>query len=171
MRLRDAVDGGRRDVDGPADAGLERGGEERRRAVDVDRADLGVRAADRQCGGGVHEHVCPGHEAARGSGVAHVAMKLVDVTLELGVVERRGVERADGVPLGEEPPSEVEAEEAGAAGDRPEHGRHDIGSKPTLSRAWLRVRLTAGGGWTLLPTQGGAEGLSERSAAVSGGQW
>jgi hypothetical protein len=128
VRLRDAVDGGRRDVDGPADAGVECCGEERRRAVDVDRADLGVRAADRQSGGGVHEHICPGDEAARCRRVAHVAAVLIDVRLELGFVERREVERADSVSLGKEPPREMEAEEAGTAGDRPEHGR---------SRYWL----------------------------------
>ena len=38
------------------------------------------------------------------------------------IVERRHVERPHVGAVGEQPPREVETEEAGAAGDRPEHG-------------------------------------------------
>ena len=43
---------------------------------------------------------------------AHVAVQLVDAALELLVVERREVERPHLVPVGHEPPREVQAEEA-----------------------------------------------------------
>ncbi len=60
-------------------------------------------------------------EPAHGVGVANVAAELLDGTLELGVVERRHVERANGVAVCEQPPREVQAEETRAAGDRVQH--------------------------------------------------
>ena len=48
---------------------------------------------------------------------ADVAAHLLDAALELGVLERRDIERAHGAAVGEHAPGEVEAEEAGTAGD------------------------------------------------------
>ena len=50
-------------------------------------------------------------------------MQLLDRRLEPGVVERREVERAHLVAVRDEPPRQVQAEEARAARDRPQHGR------------------------------------------------
>jgi hypothetical protein len=52
--------------------------------------------------------------AARRRADADVAAQLVDPPLETRLVERREVERAHLVPVGEQPPREVQAEEAGA---------------------------------------------------------
>ena len=79
------------------------------------------------------EHVgALGQPRGRGR-VAHVAAQLLDRALELGVVERREVERAHLVPVGQQPAREMEPEEAGPAGDRPAHrgrtlrARHEPG--------------------------------------------
>ena len=49
-------------------------------------------------------------------------MDLLDAPGERRVVERREIEDADGVPVADQAPGEVQAEEARAAGDRDEHG-------------------------------------------------
>ena len=53
--------------------------------------------------------------------VADVATQLFDRTLELGVVEGHDVEGAHLVAVGQQPSSQMQAEEARAAGDRPPH--------------------------------------------------
>src|SRR5436305_2102384 len=68
---------------------------------------------------GVLADVSAGAEPARPFGVADVASLLVHRALELGVVQRHDVQRADLVTLGEQPPREVQAEKARTAGDRP----------------------------------------------------
>ena len=119
MLLGDAVDGGRRDEDDPADARVTCGQEDVLGSADVDRADRRARGLDRERGRGVHDDVSAGAEPARPFGVADVASLLVHRALELGVVQRHDVQRADLVTLGEQPPREVQAEKARTAGDRP----------------------------------------------------
>ena len=60
-------------------------------------------------------------EPAHSFEVAHVAPQLVDGALELDVVEGRHVERANSVPVGEQPPGKVQAEKSRTAGDRVQH--------------------------------------------------
>ena len=43
---------------------------------------------------------------------------------------------------------EMQAQESGAARDRPEHGPDDIGSNPAQFRSDFSGTLEAGGGWT-----------------------
>ena len=119
--LRDPVDRRRRDQDRPANAGLERGRERDRGAVDVDGADRLARGLDRERRRRVDEHVGAVDETGGGGRVADVAAQLLGPALQLLVVERREVERAHVVALGEQTPREVQAEEARAAGDRPSH--------------------------------------------------
>src|SRR5207244_11881449 len=88
-----------------------------------DRANLLARGADRQRGRGVDDDVGPGAELARACRVADVAAELLDRPFELGIVEPREVERPHVVPLGEQPPGQVQPEEARAAAARPEHQR------------------------------------------------
>ncbi len=122
--LGDPVDGRRRDQHRPADARLEGGGERDRRAVHVRRVDRVARGLDRKRRGRMHDHVGPVHEAGHGGGVAHVPSQLFDVRLELLVVERREIEGPHLVAVRDEPPGEVETEEARAAGDGPPHQSH-----------------------------------------------
>src|SRR5918992_5931168 len=77
------------------------------------------------------EHVGARCELTGTCRVTDVAAELFDVALELRIVEGRDVERAHGVPVGEEPPRELEAEEPGPARDRPEHGA-------ILAHSWHR---------------------------------
>src|SRR4029079_3428707 len=97
------------------------GCEHRRGARDVDRANRLARGLDRQCRRRVDEDVGFLHETRRVGRVAHVAAKLLDRPLELGLVQGREIERADVVPAGEQPPCEMEPEKGGSAGDRPAH--------------------------------------------------
>jgi hypothetical protein len=120
MLFRHAVDGRRGDEDHALDAGLRGDGEQRQRPVDVDRADLLARAADRQRCRGVHEDPRAVDQLATSHFVANVPAKFLDGDSRL--VERDEVERAHLVAVGEEPPREVQAEEARSAGDRPQHG-------------------------------------------------
>jgi hypothetical protein len=62
----------------------------------------------------VDEDRSAGDELARPGRVADVAAELVDSALEARLVERRQVERADDMAVGEGP-REVQAEEARAA--------------------------------------------------------
>ena len=63
----------------------------------------------------MHDDVGARDELAHALAVADVAAELLDRLLEGGVVERRHVDRADVVAVGEQPPGEVQAEEACAA--------------------------------------------------------
>src|SRR6266511_808170 len=89
--------------------------------ADVDRSDRRPGCLDRQRRGGMDDHVGARDQLADALSISHVASELLDRTLELDVVQRHHVQRAHGVPLGEQPSREVQAEEARAAGDRPEH--------------------------------------------------
>jgi hypothetical protein len=73
----------------------------------------------------VDEDICAVAQPCHGDRVADVAAQLLDRALELRVVEGRHVERPHVVTFPEEPPGEVEAEEARAARDRPPHRRRD----------------------------------------------
>ena len=106
-----AVDRRRRDENDAADAGLERGGEERRGAFDVHGVDLVAGAADRESGGGVDEDRGAGNELTGPAGVADVAAELLDLAREAGLVERRQVQRSHGVAA-RETPREVQPEES-----------------------------------------------------------
>ena len=101
VALGHAVDGGRRDQDHTPDACLERGAEDGGGALDVDRADRRARRLDRQCRRGVDDDVGARHELARVPLGANVAAHLLDTALELAVVERGNVQRADRVALRE----------------------------------------------------------------------
>jgi hypothetical protein len=70
----------------------------------------------------MHEHVGAGDEAARLGRQADVTVDLFDAALERRIVQRREVERAHGMAVGDEAPCEVQAEEARAARDRDQHG-------------------------------------------------
>ena len=61
------------------------------------------------------EHVGAVDERARVARRANVAAQLLDRRSSSGVVERREVERPHLVPVGDEPPREVQAEKARAA--------------------------------------------------------
>ncbi len=61
-------------------------------------------------------------EAPGIGGQPDVSAELVDSSLQPGVVQRREIERTDGVTVGDESPCQVQAQEARAAGDRDEHG-------------------------------------------------
>ena len=67
------------------------------------------------------EHVGAVHEPRRIGGIADVAAQFLDRALELGVIERSDVERADLAAVPSETAGEVQTEEARAAGDRPAH--------------------------------------------------
>jgi hypothetical protein len=69
----------------------------------------------------VQDDVRAGDQRAHGSQVTDIRSPLVDGALELGVVERNDVEGAHVMTVGKEPPREVQAEEARAARNRPEH--------------------------------------------------
>ena len=71
----------------------------------------------------MNEDVCARRERGRVPSDANVAAQLLDRALELGLVERREVERAHLVPVGEQPPREVQPEKPGPSGDRPAHPR------------------------------------------------
>ena len=116
-----AVHRGRRDQQRATDAGLLRRDEDVLGAADVDRADLRARGLDRERGRGVHDDVGARDEPANRVEIADVAAKLVDRAFEPGVVERRHVERAHVVAVGEKPSREVQAEESRAAGDCVQH--------------------------------------------------
>ena len=64
------------------------------------------------------DDVGPRDERAHVALGADVAAHLLDAALELAVVERRDIERADRAAVGEHAAREVEPEEAGPAGDR-----------------------------------------------------
>ena len=121
MLLRHAVDRGRRDEDDTPDARVVRGAQHVLGSADVDRANRFARGLDRQRRRRVHDHVGARHELADAVAVANVAAQLLDGALELGVVQRDDVEGSHVMPVGEQPSSEVQAEKARAAGDRPEH--------------------------------------------------
>ena len=61
-------------------------------------------------------------EPPRVGGEPHVALELLDLPVEPGIVERGEVEDAHLVPVADQASGEVQAEEARAAGDRDEHG-------------------------------------------------
>ena len=77
------------------------------------------------------------------SGITHVAAELLDGRLERRIVERRDVQRPHRLAVGHQSPSEMEAEEARAAGDRHRHpgaacsesSRSSAGSRPSESRS------------------------------------
>src|SRR5439155_10593039 len=113
------------------------------------------RAAARERRRRVHEPVGPFGQASRGGEIANLSPHLLDRLFELGLVERRDVERPDGVAVREQPPREVEAEKPGPAGDRPEHAvtilaQNRIG--PARGRG-VRWRRAAGG--IIFPTRVG----------------
>jgi hypothetical protein len=120
--LGHAVDGRRRDQHDPPDAGLERGAERDGRLLDVDRPDCVARDLDGERRRGVDEDFGACHEPSRVGTEAHIAVDLLDTPRERRIVEWREIEDADGVPLADQAPGEVQAEEARAAGDRDEHG-------------------------------------------------
>jgi hypothetical protein len=55
----------------------------------------------------MHEHVGALDELPRRPRLAHVAAQLLDGSLQLGLVERRDVERPHVVPVGEQPTRQV----------------------------------------------------------------
>ena len=122
MVVGHAVHSSRRDQHDAPDAGLERGTQRDRCALDVDPTDRGPRHLDRKRGGGVDEHVGTRDEPPSVRGQPDVAAQLLDPTLEARILERHEVERPHVVPVGDEPTREMQAEEAGPAGDRHEHG-------------------------------------------------
>ena len=71
-------------------------------------------------------------------GHADVALELLDPAREPCVVERDEVESADLMAVGDEPTREMEAEEAGAAGDRHAHRRKVPAARARAGR--LRAR-------------------------------
>ncbi len=68
------------------------------------------------------EHVGAGHQAPCIRREPDVAAELLHVALQRGVVERREIEGAHRMPVGDEASGEMQAEKARAAGDRDEHG-------------------------------------------------
>ena len=104
VALWHAVYRSRRDQHHPPHAGVERRGKKRRRPADVDRANRLARRLDRQRRRRMHEHLGAGDELGRAPPVADVAAQLLDRCFELRVVERGEVERADRVPVGQQPP-------------------------------------------------------------------
>jgi hypothetical protein len=120
--LGHAVDGRRRDQHDPPHAGLERSAERDGRPLDVDRPDRVARDLDGERRRGVDEDVGARHEPSCVGREAHVAADLLDTPGERRIVERREIEDADDVPVADQAPGEVQAEEARAAGDRDEHG-------------------------------------------------
>src|SRR5581483_4273281 len=87
--------------------------------------------------GRVHEHLGAVDERAGALLVADVAAQLLDPGLQLVVVEGGHVQGAHAVPVGEQPPRQVQAEEACAARDRDPHAR---------ATAWLPPASGRGGG-------------------------
>jgi hypothetical protein len=121
MLLGDAVHGGGGDEDDPADSGLARRLEHVLRTADVDGPDRLARGLDRQRGRAVDDDFRSRYELPHPLGVADVPAQLADRVLELRVVERSDVERADVVPVCEQAPRKMQAEEARPAGDGPQH--------------------------------------------------
>ena len=122
VMVGNAVDGGRRDVDEARDAVLEGALQDDAGALDVGGEDLGP-AVEGQRRGAMDDDVDPAHRAVDGRAVANVAPDLVDRN-SLRIVERRDVERAHGVPARQQETDEVDAEEAGAAGEEVKHPDH-----------------------------------------------
>ena len=67
------------------------------------------------------DDVGTGDELAHPVAIADVAAQLLHGALELGIVERHDVERADLMAVCEQPSRQVQAEEARASRDSPEH--------------------------------------------------
>jgi hypothetical protein len=67
----------------------------------------------------VDEHLGALDEPARVVGPAHVAANLLDLAFEVRVVQRREIEDAHVVRVGDEPATEMEPEEPRSARDRP----------------------------------------------------
>src|SRR5436305_2185316 len=87
----------------------------------------------------MHDDVGAGDELADAGLVADVPAQFVDGALELRVVERRGIERADVVAGLEKPPREVKAEKTRAAGDRPQHPADSTGRSRATASKWVPV--------------------------------
>jgi anti-sigma B factor antagonist len=69
------------------------------------------------------DDVCPLDELAGPRRVAHVPPELLDAPLQRGVVQGDDIEGPDLVTVRQQAPGEVQAEEAGAAGDSVLHAR------------------------------------------------
>jgi hypothetical protein len=60
----------------------------------------------------VHDDVGTRRQPGDGIAVADVSAQFFDGSLEAGIVERDDVERSNLMPVGEQPPREMQAEEA-----------------------------------------------------------
>ena len=121
--IGDAVDRGRRDEHEPLDAVPRRALEQQPGAVDCGRRDL-PRLGERQRGRRMHDGPDTVERALDRDRVADVPEPRVDA-ITLLVIEGRDVEGAHGHAAREQVPHQVDAEEAGAAGDQARPGAQE----------------------------------------------
>src|SRR2546423_1389787 len=155
MLLRNAVDRGRGDEHHARHTRIARRAQNILGTTHVHRPDRVARSLDRQRGRSVNDDIGAGDERADLIRVANVAAELLDRLLELGIVERHNVQRPDLVPVGEQPPREVQAEEARAAGDGKEHYGRAVragGRAGASCVGGLGLTSTAAGSSTAIPT-------------------
>ena len=115
-----AVHRGRRHVDQALDPGCDRGVDDDAGAVEIGRPDI-LGRVQRQRRRGVDDDRGALDRARDRRAIADVAVDDPDPTA-LGIVERREVERRDVLSVLEQPPDQVDPEEARTAGD--EVARH-----------------------------------------------
>ena len=111
-----AIDGRAGDVDEALDPRRVGSSDDVAAAVNVGGEDVGL-LIEGKGGGGVDDDIRAGHRRIQCGAVADVALDLGH-PVAFGVVEGEEVEGGDTVAASQEMPDQVDAEEAGAAGDK-----------------------------------------------------